>query len=477
MKRLLTLLLIALVLLAGAALLLVDDLLESAIEREGSRALQARLEIGSAHLRLFPTALTLRDIAATNPRAPQRNLATAESLYAEFTLGQLLERRLVVERAVLSGVRFDQPRQHSGAIPGVTPATTASTATALPALTAPDADRLAGEAAATLRTELQSIEQALREINARWQARLQQPAADDDAQLRADWHRVSLLVGRARALPDAELQRLLAEANPGGGSIGQPTQLLLAHALAPMVAQVSALAGGERTGNGGDWLMLVRRVDVDGELAIGASRLPFSGQLGNVTPQPSRWNLPLTVELSGAGQLLVTGSFDYSRAVDGRLQLTLERFPVAGLPLIDHPDLQASLQRADLSARGLLVVRGGDIELELGSQFRDATLTASAGAPAAAQLARLLNGTDRIDLQLRLRGRADAPQLTVRSSLDQPLAAALADAARLQAADFAPRLRAALQQQLAPQLDTIRQQTDTFNAVQAQLQQRRDSAQ
>ncbi len=473
MKRLLALLLITLALLVVAGLLLVDNAIESAIEREGSRALGAPLDIGSARLRLFPTALTLRDIAAANPHAPQRNMVMAESLHAEIALGQLFERRLVIDRAVLTGLRFNQPRDQAGTVVDTVPVAAPAAATAQPTLALPDADQLAREAANRLRGELQQIEQALRQINTSWQARLQQPTSSDAAQLRDDWNRVSQLVGRARALPDAELQRLLREANADRGAIEQPLQLLLADALAPLLTQLAALGQGQSHGaHSDDWPMLARHVDVDGELTLGDSRLPFTGQLGNVTPQPSHWQLPLTIALSGASEFNLGGSFDHLR--NGSLQLALERFPVTGLALADQPQLTVTLARAQLSARGLLTLRGDEIDLELGCQLHDAVLEATATDAAAQRVAELLRGVDRIDLQLRLRGRADAPQLTVRSSLDQPLAAAFADAARQQAADFAPRLSDALQRELAPQLDAIQQQTAVFNDVQARLRQQRE---
>ena len=104
-----------------------------------------------------------------------------------------------------------------------------------------------------------------------------------------------------------------------------------------------------------EWLILARRIDLDGELELGQNRLPFTGQLDNVTPQPAVWNLPLTFAFSGAGQLNASGSLDYRKAVNGQAQLSLDQFPVAQLTLTDNPQLGIALEKALASARGLLI--------------------------------------------------------------------------------------------------------------------------
>lgn len=529
MKRIFKLLLIVIVALGAAYYLLVDGLIKSTIEREGSTALKAQLDIGSVRFHLFPTAITLREIAATNPRAPMSNLVTADSIHADISLAQVLDRRIVIDSAELAGLRFNQPRAHSGAIDGLTPEpSTATTDGSLPGVALPDIKQLASDAKTRLQSELTQIEQSLQTINGDWSERLQhlpdQATLDSyreraetlkkqdkvqqlvgaeqlrrdlksdlktlkqyDDKLRSDWQQVNALVTRARALPDAELTRALAGVGLDRSQLNNLTQALLAGQMAPLVAQVAALAGVQLPAGGDgkanttgepEWLILARRVDFDGELALGDSRLPFNGQLDNLTPQPAHWDLPLTFALSGAGQLNANGTLDYRKAVNGQVQLALERFPVTQLALADNPALGVALERALASARGLLTLRNGEIDLELSSQFRDAVLAVTADdSPVAQRVAELLRAVTQVDLQLRVRGRADNPQVSVTSNLDQLLANALGSEVQKQAGQLSGKLRDELQQQLAPQLEKIQAQTSSFNAVQEQLLQQRDGLQ
>ncbi len=537
MKRIFQLLLIAIVALGAAYYLLVDGLIKSAIEREGSNALKAQLDIGSVSFHLFPTAITLHEVAATNPRAPMSNLVTADSIHADISLDQVFDHRVVVDLATLKGLRFNQPRSRSGAIEGLTPEPTpTASGSALPGVALPDVKQLADDAKTRVQGELSQIEQSLQQINGDWKERLQQMPSketldgyrerakalkqldtvqrlvgteqlhrdlkadlktlkDSESKLRGDWEQVNQLVGRARALPDAELNRLLASAGLDRAQFNNLTQALLAGKLAPIVAQVAGIAGVQlpatgagsnsenKTGSEPEWLILARRIDLDGELELGQSRLPFTGQIDNVTPQPAVWNLPLTFAFSGASQFNASGTLDYRKAINGQMQLSLDRFPIAKLALADSRELNVALERALASARGVLALRNGEIDLELSSQFRDAVLAATAGDDSskggsiAQRIAELLRDVHQIDLQMRVRGRPDNPQVNISSNLDQLLAGALGSEAQKQAGQLAGKLREELQQRLAPQLAEIQQQTGAFNAIQEQLLQNREALQ
>lgn len=538
MKRLFQLLLIIIVALGAAYYFLVDGFIKSAIEREGSTALKAQLDIGSVRFHLFPTAITLHDVAATNPRAPMSNLVTADSIHADISLDQVFDHRIVVDLATLKGLRFNQPRSRSGAIAGLTPepAPTA-TGSALPGVALPDVKQLADDAKTRVQGELSQIEQSLQQINGDWKERLQhmptqetldtyrerakalkeldtvqrligaeqlhrdlkgelKTLKDSESKLRSDWEQVNQLVSRARALPDAELNRLLASAGLDRTQFNNLTQALLAGKLAPLVSQVAGLAGVQLPATGSpsnnnenktsgepEWLILARRVDLDGELELGANRLPFTGQINNVTPQPAVWNLPLTFAFNGASQFNANGTLDYRKAVNGQVQMSLASFPVTKLSLADNEQLNIALERALASARGLLTLRNGEIDLELSSQFRDAMLAVTAGnddskgGQIAQRVAELLRDVHQIDLQMRVRGRPDNPQVKISSNLDQLLAGALGSEAQKQAGKLAGKLREELQAQLGPQLAEIQQQTGAFNAIQEQLLQNREALQ
>jgi hypothetical protein len=484
MKRLLQILLILIALLAAAWFLLGGRLIESVIEREASNALGARVEIDRAGLRLFPAAITLHGVQATNPRAPMRNLVTAQSISADISLGQLLDRRIVSDTATLHGLRFDQPRTESGAIPGLTPEPEPEPAPPAAGIGLPDPQRLSAESGARIQGELERTGQAVEAIVAAWRERLAalppQPGPDAlrglEHQLQQDRARIQQQLAHARNLPETELARLLAATGLDQRQPGNLSQALLAGELAPLIAQVLALLdAAPGTADAAGWPLLARRVELDGELALGASRLPFHGEIRNATPQPALWEMPLTFNLDGgerAGQFHATGRFDHQGS--GDLQLALDGFNLSQLPLSRSELLGITLARGLTSAQGRLTRRGRQLDASLDAQFREAALAITAGDnPVAQRAAQLLGTVDGFDLQLRAQGRADAPQVTLRTSLDQMLDEALGQELQRQSGQLAGQLRGELERQLAPERARIAQLTAEFNALQQQLAERR----
>ncbi|HUL04148.1 MAG TPA: hypothetical protein VLV16_13085 [Gemmatimonadales bacterium] len=109
--------------LAGAIALFVlmtwlflDTIVRRGIEKAGELVVGAKVELASAHVRLGAGQLVLRGLQVANPRQPMENLLEASDMVAGVNPLPLLEKKLVIDSLIARGVRFDTPRQTSGAL-------------------------------------------------------------------------------------------------------------------------------------------------------------------------------------------------------------------------------------------------------------------------------------------------------------------------------------------------------------------------
>lgn len=94
----------------------VDGWVRGLIERVGTEAVGAKVELDAADLSLFPAGLSLTRLQVTNPKTPMTNAVEV----AKVTMGldglNLLQRKVIVEEMALEGVRLATPRVTSGAV-------------------------------------------------------------------------------------------------------------------------------------------------------------------------------------------------------------------------------------------------------------------------------------------------------------------------------------------------------------------------
>ncbi|MBI3297637.1 MAG: TIGR03545 family protein [Elusimicrobia bacterium] len=98
-----------------------DPLLKRGIERAGSAALGAKLELGSFKTRFFPPSVRVARLAAADAEDPMRDLVVVGAARFELEGRPLLEKKLVVSAATLEGLAFGTPRKSSGALPSAPP--------------------------------------------------------------------------------------------------------------------------------------------------------------------------------------------------------------------------------------------------------------------------------------------------------------------------------------------------------------------
>ena len=96
--------------------LLIDGFVERMIEKFGTQAVGAKVELDDADLSLFPAGLKLIRLQITDPDKPMTNAVEITRMNMSLDTLNLFRRKIIIEEMTLDGVRLNTPRKTSGAI-------------------------------------------------------------------------------------------------------------------------------------------------------------------------------------------------------------------------------------------------------------------------------------------------------------------------------------------------------------------------
>ncbi len=348
---------------------LSDALIKWQLEREGSRVLQAPVQIGKVTFHLLPTSLTLRDVRIGNARLPHYDLVRFEALSLPLSLRDMLAHKLIVDTAELHGLRFNRPhdgRTETGSVPS--------------AMQSPP-----------LREALQHVQQGLNH-----------PLASNTI-------------------------------DPGASIAGAILTPQFKPVLTQITAALKAISTSSDDFGGWEIFIRRLNVDGAFDfhsLDPAGSSVRFAGTIDNVTPQPALFNTITQFDLHNVegetASLKIKGTVDRRKLAQAALRFDLENFALTQWPLSNDPELKLIIVNASASIQAMLSLTGNQFDFNALTRFERTHFDiASASDGVSRVIADVWRNTDAFDIHLQASGALDNPVLKLNSSLDVPLASAL----------------------------------------------------
>lgn len=94
--------------------LAIEPLLHTFLTTMGERIMRSKIDIEGVDVTLSNADVEIQGVQVANPKSLDRNLIECDSATLDIVAGSVLQRRLRVREARLSGVRFNTPRSKSG---------------------------------------------------------------------------------------------------------------------------------------------------------------------------------------------------------------------------------------------------------------------------------------------------------------------------------------------------------------------------
>ena len=160
-----------LVLLALVLWFLPAPLIKWGIEKYGTQAVGAKVDVGEVDFSWLATRLSLKDIAVTNPEKPMRNLVVFSEIATEVKPSELIGGQVYLKEVLINGIALDTERQSSGAVPGLArPGMFASEdkGFSIPGVDLPDTGKLVEQEKAVYEKRIQEVKNQIAAKQQEW---------------------------------------------------------------------------------------------------------------------------------------------------------------------------------------------------------------------------------------------------------------------------------------------------------------------
>ncbi|MCG8316796.1 MAG: TIGR03545 family protein [Pseudomonadales bacterium] len=157
-------------------------LIKWGIEKYGTEAVGAKVDVGKVDFSWLSARLELHDLAVTNPQQPMTNLVAFAQISTEANVAEMLAGQVYLNEVAIEGVALDSPRQSSGAVPGLTPSgafAEEDNGFSIPGVSLPDTTTLVNEERAVYEKRIKEIEADIDRKKQEWQT-LQNSLPDKD---------------------------------------------------------------------------------------------------------------------------------------------------------------------------------------------------------------------------------------------------------------------------------------------------------
>ena len=165
--------------------LVIDDVVEAMIEKFGTQAVGAKVELESADLTLFPVGLQLIRLKVTNPDEPMTNAVEIARIDLSLDTLNLLRQKIIIDEMSLDGVQVNTTRKSSGAVrrrrPAAPPRVSKKApkkglcaAIELPTFTIPNVTEILNNEKLQSLELVESVQTDIENTKKRWQKKLQE---------------------------------------------------------------------------------------------------------------------------------------------------------------------------------------------------------------------------------------------------------------------------------------------------------------
>lgn len=201
--------LVFIILLIVVIWLIPAPLIKWGIEKYGTQAVGAKVDVGEVDFSWLSARLALKDIAVTNPDKPMRNLVAFSEIATEVKVSELIGGQVYLNEVLINGIALDSERETSGAVPGLTSEgmfAESDQGFSIPGVDLPDTDKLVAEEKAVYEKRIQEVKNQIEAKKQEWKQL--QDSLPDKAKLEEYKQRVKELkekkdpLGRIAALKD-----------------------------------------------------------------------------------------------------------------------------------------------------------------------------------------------------------------------------------------------------------------------------------